>query len=179
VAPQYWQQLPPFDTLGLVALLCNLMPIFALGNIAAIVLSKRADRARVQQGFAPSGVALAARIVGWVLTSIIALCIIAAIFIPVFLSQRHLGQHAGPTAVSAAIEGDARQAVGIESSYYQQFGTFTTMPGLLAHGFAPTAGVTTEVRHADRSSYCLQLSNAGANLFFDSTTGLLSQTPCR
>jgi hypothetical protein len=78
-----------------------------------------------------------------------------------------------------AIEGDARQAVGIESGYYQQFGVFTTTPGLLTHGFAPTPGVTTQVLHADRSSYCLQLSNAGASLFFDSTTGLLSQTPCR
>lgn len=179
-APQYWQQPPPFDTLGLVALLCNLVPFLALGNIAAIVLSKRADRERLRQGFPPSGVAQAARIIGWVLSSIIAVGIIAAILIPVFLSQRHLGQqHAVPTVASAAIEGDARQAVDIESGYHQQFGIFATMPGLVADGFTPTPGVTTQVVHADRSSYCLQVSSAGASLFYDSTTDQLSQTPCR
>jgi hypothetical protein len=177
--PQHWQQPPPFDTLGLVALLCNLVPFFALGNIAAIVLSKRADRERARQGFAPSGLALAARIVGWVFVSLVTVGIVAAILIPVFLSQRHLGQHAVPTITSAGIEGDARQAVGIETRYYEQFGIYTTLPGLVAHGFTPTSGVTTQVLHANRSSYCLRVSNQGTSLYYDSTTDLLSATPCR
>ena len=173
---------PPFDTLGLVSILLNLFPFLALGQIAAVIVSKQADKKRDAMGYPRSGMAAVGRILGYVFGTLIGLGVLLAILLPVFLHARHPGTSAPQRAIqradAAAVEVDARNAVNVETQYYAEFGIYTTLPGLLAHGYRPSAGVTTNVLSADRSRFCLQVSARDTTLFYDSTTSLLSTRPC-
>jgi hypothetical protein len=175
IVPQYWQPTtPPFDTLGLISILLNLVPFFAIGNIAAIVVARQADKRRAAMGFPRSTLSAVGRVLGYVFTILIWIGIVAAVLIPVFLNQRAAAFHKHDLRPT-----DARNAIVAELGYHEQFGTFTLMPGLVTHGYAPTPAVTSTVLSADRTRFCLRFTQAGHVAYYDSTRDILGPAPCR
>lgn len=175
----------PFDTLGLVSILCNLFPFFAIGQVAAVLVANKADRERAKLGYPGSGLAAVGRALGWIFGVLIGLGILLAIVLPVFVSRHHT---AGPgstrpiasQSINDTAIANVRAAASVEETYHQQFGIYTGNAGLAAHGYTPTGGVTLAVLHADRTRYCMKVDLGNAEGWFDSRTGNLTPTAsCR
>jgi hypothetical protein len=169
---------PPFDWLGLIALLLCFLPLLGLNQIAAYFLAKRAYRKRIVAGFRRSGLALAARIIStaafWL--TLVFLLLWLAGYHPFRTS--HASVPSGPASVPAAPYETAQQAVAVESAYHAKYGIYAPEAGLVAHGYAPAPGITSKVLHADRTRFCLQLSSAEGTYWYDSTTSVLSGERC-
>jgi type IV pilus assembly protein PilA len=81
---------------------------------------------------------------------IIIIGILAAIAIPVFLSQRLKAQQ-------AASKSDTRNAATAEVMHYADNDTFTTdMADLTAQGFRQSDGVTTTAPTGNDTTYCVE-----------------------
>lgn len=103
------------------------------------------------------------------LVVIIIIGILAAVAIPVFLSQRQRG-------ADAAAKADLRQVAQSEESYLVDKGTYATLPTLLLteDGIRLSRSVTvTLIAYSGSASYCLAAVNAGSGLtwVYDSAGG--------
>jgi type IV pilus assembly protein PilA len=114
-----------------------------------------------------------------VLVVIIIIGILAAIAIPVFLSQRQKGY-------DAAAKSDLRNFADFEEIYLNDYGTYGTLATVRAAEprFTPSKDVTiTLVRYDGSKSYCLSASATGSTQtwYYDSIGGGLqppSATDC-
>jgi type IV pilus assembly protein PilA len=114
------------------------------------------------------------------LVVIIIIGILAAIAIPVFLSQRTKAQ-------DAAAKSDARNAGTAETLYYAENDTFTdSKADLIAQGFRQSSGVTFDDADIEvpaavpaNGEYCLTThSESGADFHFAEAGGGVQDGPC-
>ncbi|MCU1600747.1 MAG: hypothetical protein JWO22_1456, partial [Frankiales bacterium] len=167
---------PPFDTLGLVSILCNFLPLGGIGQIAAVLVAKKADQERAKLGYPRSTMSAVGRVLGWFFGILIGIGILLAILLPLVLSHhaRAGGSQPWTKADNDAVVANTRTAATAEVTYFQSHGTYADLSGLRANGFAPTQGVSVAVLHADRSRFCLQLTLLGKVGWYSSTTDNLS-----
>lgn len=113
------------------------------------------------------------------LVVILIIGVLAAIAIPVFLSQRE-------GAWRAQVESDiANAAIAAETYSVEENGSYadlaTDAPASLTdNGYRPTDGVTLTVATASVSGYTLEVEHddlPGITWTFDSTTGVTTETP--
>ena len=106
---------------------------------------------------------------------IIIIGILAAIAIPVFLSQRLKAQQ-------AASKSDTRNAATAEVMYYADNDTFTdVLANLTAQGFRQSTGVATTIPTGSATTYCVQSTYtgvAGTTYHMSETGGGVQTGPC-
>lgn len=109
------------------------------------------------------------------LVVIIIIAILAAIAIPMYLSQREKGWESNAKS-------DLRNAAVAQESYFTDNDAYTDNSGgeLEDEGFNPSADVTLTVESADATSYCMQASHdsGGSAWTFDSADGLSEGENC-
>lgn len=108
------------------------------------------------------------------LVVIIIIAILAAIAIPMYLSQRQKGWEANARS-------DLRNAAVAQESYFTDNDTYTlNNADLEVEGFNPSANVTLTVSAADSTGYCMSaVHNSGGSMFYmDSDTGEPSTAAC-
>jgi len=108
------------------------------------------------------------------LVVIIIIAILAAIAIPMYLSQRQKGWEANARS-------DLRNAAVAQESYYTDNDIYTTTEAnLTAEGFNPSANVTMTYISANASGYCMSAvnDNGGATYYMDSDTGEPTTVAC-
>lgn len=104
------------------------------------------------------------------LVVIIIIAILAAIAIPMYLSQRQKGWR-------AAVQSDLRNAAVSEESYFTDHSSYTTDVATLestAYGYHKSADVEITAPTGDASGYCLQadnVNNSGDIWSLNSNTG--------
>lgn len=108
------------------------------------------------------------------LVVIIIIAILAAIAIPMYLSQRQKGWDAN-------VQSDLRNAAVAQESYYTSNSTYVTpaqgiapLVGAAGQGFNPSANVTTTIVSGDATGYCMEAvhsSNPGKTWSFNSANG--------
>ena len=93
------------------------------------------------------------------LVVVIIIGILAAIAIPVFLSQRAKAQ-------DAAAKSDTRNAASAEVLHYAEFDTFTAdKDDLIAQGFRQSAGLDTQIPTASDTTYCVETDSLSGVTF--------------
>ena len=106
---------------------------------------------------------------------IIIIGILAAIAIPVFLSQRLKAQQ-------AASKSDTRNAATAEVMWYADNDTFTTnLANLQAQGFRQSNGVVTTIPTGTATTYCVQSTYTGVantTYYMSETGGGVQQGNC-
>lgn len=108
------------------------------------------------------------------LVVIIIIAILAAIAIPMYLSQRQKGWESNAKS-------DLRNAAVAEESYYTDNSAYTgNTADLETEGWNPSADVTLTIVAADATSYCMQaVHNSGGDTWsFDSADGLTNGANC-
>ena len=108
------------------------------------------------------------------LVVIIIIAILAAIAIPMYLSQREKGWNAN-------IRSDLRNAAVAQESYFTDNDTYTTtQTNLTAEGFNPSANVTITYVEGTPTRYCMSAvhSSGGGTFYIDSNNGEVTDTPC-
>ena len=108
------------------------------------------------------------------LVVIIIIAILAAIAIPMYLSQREKGWNAN-------IRSDLRNAAVAQESYYTDHDTYTTTEAnLTAEGFNPSADVTITYVVGSATRYCMSAvhSSGGDTFYIDSDNGEVTTTAC-
>jgi len=108
------------------------------------------------------------------LVVIIIIAILAAIAIPMYLSQRQKGWEANARS-------DLRNAAVAQESYFTDNDTYTTTEGnLTAEGFNPSANVTMTYVAGTGSRYCMSAvhDNGGDTFYIDSDDGEPTTTAC-
>lgn len=101
------------------------------------------------------------------LVVIIIIAILAAIAIPMYLSQREKGWEANAKS-------DLRNAAVAQESYYTEAQTYTDDLGLLdVEGFTPSSNITFTFGTVDTVGYCMEAVHiSGGDMWIlDSTTG--------
>ncbi|MFA5801811.1 MAG: type IV pilin protein [Thermoleophilia bacterium] len=89
------------------------------------------------------------------LVVIIIIAILAAIAIPMYLSQRQKGWNAN-------MQSDLRNAAVAEESYFTDNAAYTNViANLELQGFNPSANVTLAVASADAAGYCINATYTG------------------
>lgn len=89
------------------------------------------------------------------LVVIIIIAILAAIAIPMYLSQRQKGWNAN-------MQSDLRNAAVAEESYFTGNSAYTNViANLELQGFNPSTNVTLAVASADAAGYCINATYAG------------------
>jgi hypothetical protein len=162
----------PGKTLGIVSFVLSLAWMGGLGSLAAIItghMSRSKDR---KAGAPQSGLALAGLILGYL--GLAFLPLMAAVAIPVFLDQRAQAQ-------SAELSAELRSAAVVQESLMVDYGSYATSADeLAAAGHSGDPSVLLEVLAVDAVSYCLGavVPEDGEALYYDSTTGTVSATPC-
>jgi hypothetical protein len=164
----------PGKTLGIVSLVLSLLWLGGPGSLGAIVtghMSRSTDR---KAGAPQSGLALAGLILGYLGAVATVLILVASVALPVFLDQRAQARSAGLTS-------ELRSAAVVQETLMTDYGSYATSADeLVAGGYTPGAGVRLEVLAMDGVSYCLGavVPEVGEPLYFDSSTGTVSPTPC-
>lgn len=108
------------------------------------------------------------------LVVIIIIAILAAIAIPMYLSQREKGWNAN-------IRSDLRNAAVAQESYYTDHDQYTqTEANLEAEGFNPSADVTITYVVGSTSRYCMSAvhSSGGDTFYIDSDDGEVTTDQC-
>jgi type IV pilus assembly protein PilA len=108
------------------------------------------------------------------LVVIIIIAILAAIAIPMYLSQRQKGWESNAKS-------DLRNAAVAQESYYTDNSAYTgNTADLEAEGWNPSADVTLTISSADATSYCMQAvhDSGGDTWSFDSAAGLQNGAAC-
>lgn len=160
------------DGLAITSLVLSVLWLMGFGSVAAIVTGHLSRSKAKREGREPSGVALAGLILGYVGAAFLVVGILAAIAIPVFLSQRDKG-------VAAEVKTSLRSAATAEETYYTDHERYTTeIADLAAVGYSPAAGVELGILRADASGYCLGATKLTRTYFYDSGTGRLSTRSC-
>lgn len=164
----------PGKTLGIVSLVLSLVWVGGLGSVAAAVtghMSRSKDR---KAGAPPSGLALAGLILGYLGALMMLVLLVAAVAIPVFLNER-------AQAASGELGAELRSAALVQEALYADYGSYATSAGELAGGgYSGDPSIRVEVLAVDAVSYCLGavVPEVGDALYYDSTTGTVSPTPC-
>jgi hypothetical protein len=157
------------DGLAIASLVLSLLWLGGLGSVGGIVTGHLSRSKAKSEGRRPSGLALAGLILGYVGASFLALGILAAIAIPVFLNQ-----HAKGTA--AEVKSNLRNAAVAEETFLTDHGSYAQDTGTL--GFTPSDGVEVVVLRAGATDYCLGARKLTQVFYYDSRTGGLSTSPC-
>ncbi len=108
------------------------------------------------------------------LVVIIIIAILAAIAIPMYLSQRQKGWEANARS-------DLRNAAVAQESYFTDNDTYTTTEAnLTAEGFNPSANVTMDYIVGSATRYCMSAvnDNGGDKFYIDSDDGEPTTTAC-
>jgi type IV pilus assembly protein PilA len=108
------------------------------------------------------------------LVVIIIIAILAAIAIPMYLSQRQKGWNSN-------MQSDLRNAAVAEESYFTANSAYTgVIANLETEGFNPSTNVTLVVASADAAGYCINASYAGYGAVYhlDSDDGDPRTGPC-
>jgi type IV pilus assembly protein PilA len=107
------------------------------------------------------------------LVVIVIIGILAAIAIPLFLSQRQKG-------VEAGIKSDLKSVATSQETYFVDNGTYATTTGALTE-FRATTGNTITMKLADSTGFCAEGTNTGAPgvvYSYNSKTGGLAKAAC-
>jgi type IV pilus assembly protein PilA len=108
------------------------------------------------------------------LVVIIIIGILAAIAIPMYLSQRQKGWNANA-------QSDLRNAAVAQESYFTDNASYTTLVSdLQNNGFNPSANVTLTIISASSTAYCMSArhNSGGDTWYMSSATGEPSTTAC-
>lgn len=108
------------------------------------------------------------------LVVIIIIAILAAIAIPMYLSQRQKGWEANARS-------DLRNGAVAQESYYTDHSSYTTLESdLVTEGFNESTNVNFTVVSADVDDYCLSAvhTSGGSTFYFDDDVGEPSTTAC-
>ena len=107
------------------------------------------------------------------LVVIVIIGILAAIAIPLFLSQRQKG-------IEAGIKSDLKQIATSQETYFVDAGTYTTSTAALT-GFKKTGANVITIDSATTSGFCVEGTNpgaAGVTWKYDSANGGLLSGAC-
>ncbi|HEU4480264.1 MAG TPA: prepilin-type N-terminal cleavage/methylation domain-containing protein [Actinomycetota bacterium] len=111
------------------------------------------------------------------LVVILIIAILAAIAIPVFLSQREKGwKSQSESAVKNAATAMESYATGNNGDY-----SGTTLTNLTAEGYSPVQGVTLAIVSANTSDFCLSATHTQSTvpvMYWDSAVGAPQETAC-
>jgi type IV pilus assembly protein PilA len=108
------------------------------------------------------------------LVVIIIIAILAAIAIPMYLSQRQKGWESNAKS-------DLRNAAVAQESYFTDNDAYTAVTAdLEVEGWNPSGDVTLTISSADATSYCMQAvhDSGGDTWSFDSADGLQNGAVC-
>lgn len=157
------------DGLAIASLVLSLVWLGGLGSVGGIVTGHLSRSKAKREGRQPSGLALAGLILGYVGAAFMALAILAAIAIPVFLNQASKG-------TAAEVKSNLRNAAVAEETFMTDHGSYARDTTTL--GFTPTDGVDVAVLRVDATDYCLGARKLTQVFYYDSRSGTLTTTPC-
>ncbi|MCW2543849.1 MAG: hypothetical protein JWM40_1401 [Frankiales bacterium] len=158
------------DTKAIVSLVLGVLWLGGLASVGAIVLGHLSRSEARRDGRAPSGLALAGLILGYIGASFIVVGILAAIAIPVFLNQSQKGD-------AAAVKLELRDVAQLEETHRIDNDSYTTDTDVLRY-VAPT-NVRVVILSADASGYCIRATHTGSEVrwYYEASQGLTS-APC-
>ena len=160
------------DGLAITSLVLGVLWLGGLGSVGAIVTGHMSRSKAKQEGRQPSGLALAGLIIGYIGASFMAIMVLTAIAIPVFLNQRNVD-------TAAQAKANLRNLAVAEETFMTDNGTYTgDLNALRASGFAESDGVQVAVLAVDARQYCLGAHKLTRTYYYDSVTGQVSTTSC-
>jgi Tfp pilus assembly protein PilE len=169
-----WQSTSPApssDGKAIASLVLSILWLAGFGSIAGVILGHLSRGEAKRAGRAPSGMALAGLIIGYVGAALFLIGILAAIAIPVFLNERMKDE-------DAQARGQLRAVALLEESYYTDASTYTSDLSALPR-YEPRADVDLRILSASESGYCLSAVPRHSDRTFYYLSGVgVSTEPC-
>lgn len=159
------------DGLAITSLVSSLVWVMGLGSVVAVVTGHLSRSRARREGRAPSGLALAGLVIGYVGIALMTVGVLAAVAIPVFLNQR-------TNSDTADVKSALRNAAIAEEAGFISSNAYGGTDLLEQNGWTPDPHVQLQVARVSADDYCLVATKGSTTLWLLGSQATPSRTPC-